>query len=283
MCATYVRLVLGLAVLALALAIEGPCVYDEKECSCRFGDHNSGICLDLVSGTPSNGVCDTRFCRQGWTCACGNRTHLCSVRTRRAMMPNSDHVPVSSIVDCHQETRNTAADGDQLSLGMFRPGFSALGLETGACSQVAWWLDGALMANFGQLSEPTLSAEMRKRTYNTRLTLRPGSMLAFRFRNASYHCYNSFSSFVVNGTELDTTSANVTTTFARAFTPNWYSPDAAVSFADDERRGSVSDFVPLRTHTLSDGSPIAIGEDSWKPPDGTEDHKISNFYYRIQL
>lgn len=139
------------------------------------------------------------------------------------------------------------------------------------------------MANYGEVSESSVGEELDKRQNNTLLHLKPGSLIAFRFKGASYHCYNSMSTFMVNGTAMDTLNSTVSTRFARGFVSSWYLPSTALSYSDDEATAGTYDFVPLRTHMLSDGSLIRHGADSWKPPDGTEDHKISNFYFRIQL
>lgn len=139
------------------------------------------------------------------------------------------------------------------------------------------------MANYGEVTEGSVQAELDKRQNNTLLQLRPGSLIAFRFKDASYYCYNSLSSFVVNGTAIDTLSATMSARFARGFVSNWYLPSTALNYSDDEATAGTHDFMPLRTHMVSTGSPVPHDVDSWKPPDGTEDHKISNFYFRIQL
>lgn len=139
------------------------------------------------------------------------------------------------------------------------------------------------MANYGGVTESSVLEELDKRQNNTLLHLKQGSLIAFRFKDTSYHCYNSMATFMVNGTAIDTLSSAVSTRFARGFVPNWFLPSTSLSYADEEATAGTYDFVPLRTHMLSDGSPIPHGVDSWRPPDGTADHKISNFYFRIQL
>lgn len=65
------------ALLSVATAEFGECHFDEKFCSCKMGKENQGVCWDQVQGDPLN--CKPRSCKRGWTCACGERTHLCNV------------------------------------------------------------------------------------------------------------------------------------------------------------------------------------------------------------
>lgn len=67
------------AVIARARAEVGPCRFDETECSCKMGDENQGVCWDQIPNDPLN--CRPRSCHRGWTCACGGRTHVCTVGT----------------------------------------------------------------------------------------------------------------------------------------------------------------------------------------------------------
>jgi hypothetical protein len=65
------------ALLALARAEVGPCRFDKSACSCKMGEENQGVCWDPIQNDPLN--CKPRSCKRGWTCSCGDRTHLCDV------------------------------------------------------------------------------------------------------------------------------------------------------------------------------------------------------------
>lgn len=268
-----------------------PCVYDKSECSCKLGDAKSGICLDLVSGTDGSGTCKTRYCKSGWTCSCHGRTNLCGMKEGKAHIRDTTggrstvRRAIGDIVPCHSEGKLSAGSGVRLKLGSFFPKYSRTGLLDGQCKQLAWWVDGELVEVYGkeEISEDNIDEEMFRRANNTLFPLKAGSVIAFRFKQASYHCFSSFASIVVNGTRLDTNNPTVKIRFNRAHVPNWFAPDANLTYAEDEHTAAVTEFIPLRSHMLFDGSAIAKGEDTWKPPDGTEDHKVSNFYFRIDM
>lgn len=268
----------------------GPCIYDNDECSCKMGDATSGICLDLISGTDESGTCKARYCKAGWTCSCRDRTNLCSMAERQARVrDNAGPQPavrqaVGDEVACHSEAKRNGGHGTRVKLGSFFPKYSRAGLLDGQCKALAWWVDGNLIEAYEpEITESNIDKEMFRRANNTLFPLKPGSVVAFRFKKASYHCFSSFAAFVVNGTLLDTNDPNVKIRFNRAHVPNWYALDVNLTFAEDEHTASYTDFLPLRTQMLFDGSTIVKGEDYWKPSDGTEDHKVSNFYFRIEI
>lgn len=284
-------IVVLLAAAAMVRAEVAECVYDNNECSCKFGDATSGICYDLVNGTEASGTCQARYCRAGWTCSCHGRTNLCLLTEKSARIrdgtgsgPTNRQV-VGDTIPCHSEARLHAGNGERLRLGSFYPSYSRKGLLDGQCKQLAWWVDGNLIEVYGddEITESNVDEEMERRGNNTLFPLRPGSVVAFRFKHASYHCFNSFASLRVNGTAVDTNSPAIRVLFNRQHVENWSAPDANITFAEDELSADYKDFLPLRPQTLFDGTPIAFGRDNWKPPDGTEDHKLSNFYFRIEL
>lgn len=284
-------IVVLLAFAAMAPAEVAECIYDNDECSCKFGDATSGICLDLVNGTDESGTCQTRYCRAGWTCSCHGRTNLCSLTEKSARIRDgtgsgpANRQVVGDTTPCHSENRLHAGNGERLMLGTFFPSYSRKGLLDGQCKQLAWWVDGTLIEVYGneEITESNVDEEMERRANNTLFPLRPGSVVAFRFKQASYFCFNSFATLEVNGTAVDTNSPKIRTIFSREHVHNWFATDANLTFAEDELTAATTDFLPLRSQTLFDGSPIVYGTDNWKLSDGTEDHKLSNFYFRIEL
>lgn len=172
-----------------------------------------------------------------------------------------------------------------LKLGTWDPSFSRKGMLENACREVAWWYNGLLMGLYEKEPEITaanIDAQIKRRTNHTLLELKKGDVLAFRFKNASYHCYNHLSSLNVNGTTTSTTDPWVETLFSRGHTDNWFLPTFNPTVKSDESTAAITDFTPLRP-TLLSGDPDVPGVDNWKAPDGSEDHKISNFYFRISL
>lgn len=273
------------------MAEVGDCMYGDDQCSCKIGSGESGVCLDLISGSDNNDMCKARYCKSGWTCACQGRTDLCNMTEVQARIPGgtSGSAPirqaVGEMIPCHKETRMSAGSRGKLILGSFLPKYSRKGLLNGNCKHLAWWVDGNMIRSYGteEVSADNVDEILNARANNTRFPLRPGSVIAFRFKNASYHCFNSFATVLVNGTKLDTNNPTVKVRFSRAHKLNWFAPDANIVYAEDESTAAVTDFVPMRRKMLFDGSDIASGKDNWKPPDGSEDHKRSNFYFRFEV
>lgn len=172
-----------------------------------------------------------------------------------------------------------------LKLGFWSPRLSHKGLLANACREIAWWYNGVLMGEYKKEPEITganVDAQMERRTNHTLLELQKGDLLAFRFRNGSYHCYNHLSNLEVNGTITSSTDPWVETLFSRGHTDNWFMPDFVPVVKPDEISAAITDFTPLRP-AMTSGYPDAPGDDNWQVPDGSEDHKVSNFYFRISL
>lgn len=200
-----------------------------------------------------------------------------------ALVPDASTRTIGTSASC-SEKAGRSAHNQELILGVFNPGYSRKGLVAKQCNKLAWWHNGKLMGNYGDdTADDDVDDILEQRGTNTLMELRRGDLLAFRFKSASYHCYNSYSSFVVNGTSIDTNSPGVTSHFAKGFVADWYSQTGSVSFAPEEENAAVTDFVPLRKNALLDNSTIVFGNDLWKAPGGSQDDAISNFYYRIQL
>lgn len=251
--------------------------------SCKVGEDLQGICWDRVSGTPFSGICTDRFCNAGWTCSCEGRTHLCPlVTSRRNVLTgiNSD-----GSATCREETGKSAG-APVVELGNTTISTSRRGLLNNACSEIAWWYNGDLMGLYGTdpvITEANVEEEMAIRSTLTLLEFQPGDLLAFRYRNASYQCFSSFLRLNVNGVIMDTGSAGVTALFSRQHSNNWFSPSFNPIVTLNESEANPADFVPIRTQFLSTGLSMVPGVDYWQPPDGTEDHKISNFYFRVGI
>jgi hypothetical protein len=142
-----------------------------------------------------------------------------------------------------------------------------------------------------------LVPEMAIRQEHSLLELRPGDLVAFRFKDASYHCYRHLTAFNIDGAGVDSTALGFETRFAREHTPGWEKKEFKPVLSEAENADNLAAFVPLRTHQLpksingtTKGPAITPGADMWKPPSNVasgeeydQNHKISNFYFRIDI
>jgi hypothetical protein len=258
------------------------CRYDSDFCSCKMGELDRGVCWDMIPGNP--GLCSRRFCKAGWTCACGARTHLCPVgsRTSNVVAAEDQDKPVAG---CSQK-KFTSCRRPELTLGSVKASFSEKGTLSNVCSQVAWWHNGRIVQV--DQPEPNMSKEnvrehMSTRSTHTLLELRPGDLLAFRFKAAAYHCFLGSIEMSVNGTRLTNTSPGVDIRYSRAFASDWFSPDFEPVLGTDENDPNLNAWLPERSETV-DGIPITPGVDLWQPIDASNpDYKISDWYWRIQI
>lgn len=265
----------------------GNCRYDVDRCSCRIGDANRGICWD--SDPFTIGQCTQRYCRPGWTCSCGGRTHVC-YRHYRRIQALTDAADVNKTrAPCKQTTALHVSALD-IALGSVRIRVSRQGMLANDCTQMAWWHNGELLGNRGlvpSISEDNVDAEVSARQDHSMLELRPGDLIAFRFLQSSYYCYLHLTEMVVNTTTMNTLSQGVTTHYARQYSSDWYLPSYKLTQANtgvDESETDLTKFIPLRTRKLSSGSIIIPGEDYWEPIDDTDpDNKRGDYYFRIQI
>lgn len=252
--------------------------------SCHFGEANQGICWDLVAGTTTSGTCNSRFCRAGWTCGCHNRTHICPIEGRTKYVP-SLIAQNGQTATCHQEASKGTAR-PVLTLGNHTLSLSKKGMLANACQNLVWWHNGNYMKSWDTnpvIVGTNIEQELQERGTQTRMEYRPGDLIAFRFRATSYYCFNSYALLNVNATTLNTESTGVSMSFARKHSADWFKLDFPIIYNSNETAAEQTDFIPLRKKFLASGAAIIPGEDYWREPDGTEDHKISNFYFRIQL
>lgn len=269
-------------------ADSGNCRYDSEQCSCRFGDDHQGVCWDAHPTV--RGICTKRFCRAGWTCSCFGRTHVCSMRTtqiHRLVDPMLGQG--TSIAECRMVTSDLHAGEPQLQLGTVKIHISTRGMRANSCSKVAWWHNGELLGAHGLIEEDPMNvtAELAVRGYHTEVELKPGDLLAFRFRDASYYCFKSLVEFRVSATSISSTHPNVTTVYARDYTADWYLPSTLLTTDNtgvDESEPDWTKFLPARTSLLNNGVPIDPGHDYWRPRnDSDADHRQGDFYFRVQL
>lgn len=94
----YMALVTALA--SIVAADYGSCTYNTERCACKYGSATQGRCWDPVTSTP--GMCVSRWCTAGWTCACSGRTHLCYL---------SNHSPIA-IADADKSKASAACPID---------------------------------------------------------------------------------------------------------------------------------------------------------------------------
>lgn len=207
---------------------------------------------------------------------------MCSIRSTPIIVLDSQTGQDTG--DCHEEVAPRAKTW-QLELGEWDLGLSRKGLLANACNQVSVWHNGYLLGSYGNdpvVTSSNLDEEYDGRTVHKALELKPGDVLAFRFKNASYLCYNSKSELRVNGTTLDTESTGVESYFSKGFTEGWNLPGFTPTFSPQESGASYKDFFPLR-ESLSTGTAVTPGDDLWEADDGSLDHHTSNFYFIIKL
>lgn len=147
------------------------------------------------------------------------------------------------------------------------------------------------------VSPGSLSSELATRQDHSLLEIRPGDIVAFRFKDTSYHCYNHLTVFNIDGIAVDSRTAGFETRFARAHTDGWETKSFSPVIDEVERDDNLASFIPLRKNQLPKletgtgvGPAIIPGADMWKAPANVaageeydQNHKQSNFYFRIQI
>ncbi|KAI0562470.1 hypothetical protein FGB62_59g025 [Gracilaria domingensis] len=250
--------------------------------SCIFGSPVQGRCWDRTAGTPSSGPCSDRYCRAGWTCSCLGRSHLCPLK-------NITTTVISHLSGGTAYCRDVTVQGagnPEIRLGSLRIGISRRALERGECKELSWWQNGVLMGEYGvtpRINRFNLESELERRGTHTNVELRRGDLLAFRFADASYHCFTHMLNVQVDGDYRSLGHSSMSVRFARQYSRDWYDPLYTPTLSEDEDAAAPSDFLPLRTNFFSNGGLILSGWDYWREPDGTRDHMKGNFYYRVQL
>lgn len=156
------------------------------------------------------------------------------------------------------------------------------------------------MGNYKPVDSMTsgkLSSELAARQAHSLLELRPGDLVAFRFKDTSYHCYRHLTEFSIDGTVIDSTAPGFETRFAREHTDGWETKNFIPILEEEERADNLASFLPLRKTQLPKlengtevGAVITPGADMWKPPSNVaageaydQNHKLSNYYFRIQI
>jgi hypothetical protein len=279
------------AVAAIGAADEGACTYNSDRCSCVRGEENQGVCWDAVAGTP--GLCRSRYCRAGWTCACGGRTHLCYLEERRAVKVAGKYrgksqapCPPDRATGLPLQGAVTVASGPEILLGTFKFSVSPRGVSANDCNQIVWWHNGVVQSAYGSapnVTSATAGAERGARENHYKLELRGGDVLAWRYKHASYYCQMHNMQIVINGTVADATSPGISAHYARAYSPDWFSPTFAPALGQGEADPVLTHFLPPRA-TMLNGTTILPTVDYWSPPNpASRDAKTSNWYWRIEV
>ncbi|CAN8063456.1 unnamed protein product [Agarophyton chilense] len=137
------------------------------------------------------------------------------------------------------------------------------------------------------MTSTVVDDELKKREQHSLLELRPGDLVAFRFREASYYCYKHFTEMVINGTSLNSETLGFKTFYAREYSENWFMPSYKLTdenTAEDESDVNLRKFLPLRSKKLTSDTTVVPGNDYWEPrDDSNSDNKRSNWYFRIQV
>ncbi|KAI0561324.1 hypothetical protein FGB62_87g047 [Gracilaria domingensis] len=228
----------------------------------------------------------------GWMCSCDGREYLCPVKLMQKPVfvddPNDTYL-------CRNDTI-LVAEPPILRLGSVDIGLSRKGMLSNKCNELVLWYNGDLVVNYGGKENPMITCanadeEIKRRSNHTAVELQRGDLIAFRFKHASYHCFTSIAKFRINGRYLTSMDDSVVVRYARQHSTNWFSPNFTPVYPENdmnlenvtEATEPSSIFIPLRRKFFSSNETIVPGEDYWHPPDGSRDHAVGNFYFRIQL
>lgn len=183
------------------------------------------------------------------------------------------------------EIKADRVSGPVMELGEWLISISRAGFDAGECSQVSVYHNGVELNVFGNdpaITPANADDEYAKRSIHDHLELQTGDVLAFRFKQSSYYCYNGLSDFVVNGNPLASTNNSVTTHYSLKYTAGWNLPSFVPTYVTQETGSNPGDFIPLRTNMIA-GSIIVPGSDLWAADNGSPDTHRSNYYFRIVL
>lgn len=248
--------------LLFSCTLAQSCFYTDTRCACSFGS-SAGSCYEPSNVVDGVQLCSKRTCDPGWTCDCEG-DYFCDqglVDVYTLLDPND--FAQDSDIPC-QTTPQRTVTSSGFKLGYFHPQFSDNGLLDQRCQVFAWWLDGVLQNNFVSPVEVTTAnlAEVKASLSDwNNLPLRSGSVIAFRWKNDAYSCYNSISELNINGTVTDTTD---TTAISHRFT------------YDYEQDWFATDYVEHSTWQ----DPIASNTgDNY----GLENTLLTNTYWRIKI
>lgn len=275
-----------------------PCKYEDAVCSCKLGEANQGTCWDKLSGVP--GTCKSRPCLKGWTCACAGRTHLCP---RKDANVNTVALAVSeaAIKPAEAPCNTTVAKkvtAPTLKLGMMNLSISESGVQADKCNKFIWYHNGNLRGDwtnegYFSLSANDTAAALADRAVHTLLELLPGDLLAFQFTDASYYCYKNLAAISANNLNITTDMVGVQTYYAREPSDYWFAPNFTMNATTlgngtEESEIDRAKFLVPRKFMLdntTDGSltPVVPGTDYWQPDDGSADHAVANWYWRIHI
>lgn len=130
-------------------------------------------------------------------------------------------------------------------LGYFHPSISPTGFAAGACQNWVWWLNGDPPQNIFTNSDNQANGDLNALTQWNDLPLKPGDVLAFRWRDEWEECYMQFTELSVNGTVINTMDPTATRhVFSEDFVTGW--PE--VGFDDSSWSAPV---LPLNTDSFN--------------------------------
>lgn len=251
-----------------------------------MGEGGQGRCWDPIPDTP--GRCRGRFCREGWTCCCAGRTHLCNRALQTVNVVEKSNVQDETATCAAQEL--SLVSGRELKLGSLHLGISLTGVRENNCNQISWWHNGIFRGEWqrtSNLSETESNEALLDRAVHTLLEIRPGDLFAFQFIDASYYCYKHFAKINLNGLEVTTDMVGVSSHYSREYTSGWFEPSFPMNgtrIGIDESETDLRKFLLPRKTMLDSGAEILSGIDNWAPEDySSRDHRPGNWYWRIQL
>lgn len=243
-----------------------------------------GTCWEPVRDT----LCRQTACPSRWACTCASATHHCAVGRQSAYVPLGGTGDVRA---CAQ-TQSVGALQPTLRLGSLSVAVSRRGLAADACAELTVYHNGRMVASHqcrgaAAADDAALDAALRTRAETNGLALQAGDAVAFRFSNASYHCFGNLVRAKV-GDRMRTSApgGGLVVRFARARVEGWAARkfDVGAHAAKDERVARRGEFLPMRVRTLERGAPIEPGADLWRPADqSSKDHRLGNWYWRVDV
>ena len=199
----------------------------------------------------------------------------------------------SEIVPC-QKTSRRIVRSLQIALGFISFGVSYQGFMANDCTRFAWFLNGKqfmAMDDSMVVTSSTARTAHRDAVYHDKLELKPGDVIAFRFKQASYYCFTNTVLMYVNGTYaygFPSDRVKFEAYYNREPVQGWNSKDLVIGpdmSKPDEMYAGPTDWIPWRVKKLAPPQDaIADRASLWNPRnDNNLDDRRGNWYFRLRI